>query len=489
MTTGDTDNIRPLHPLSDEEALAFLQANGVTKASKATLARRWGWSERTVGRRLDKWKTDGTITRRADGSIVVQTGAPAGEPGTTGVKAQAEPATTPAEPTMRGPRQADRQDPASENRHTGNLNDFNGCRVVPGDNPAGVPDTALGLPDVAPDSPATPAPTAPKPAGGQPDPAPLHAACVIEEEPTFCPLTALPARVQDAPPLAPAPAPEHSVPVSATVRAHPVGPDLVAVRPDQVSYFNTAADIFGYAAVAGVTGVGMWFSVRGFATMFPGMPISAMALDVAMEIIKIMMVGFLASHWRSTFWFWRLVLAVLVFGIASINATGVYSQLVAAHVSDRAVANADVAAKAERQEQEIAVTIRMQEAAVADVDRRIALLDDAVAKATATGKTKTAVQIADDTRKARAALTEERKREGVALASLQAQRAQVVAHGHQITATNAAEAAPIVYAAQLLGIDTSDPEQLIRLLIAVIVLCADPAALAFTAAIASRRRA
>ena len=49
-------------------------------------------------------------------------------------------------------------------------------------------------------------------------------------------------------------------------------------------------------------------------------------------------------------------------------------------------------------------------------------------------------------------------------------------------------AMPIMYAAETLGIGT-DPERAIRLLIALMVLCCDPLALALTAAVSVRRGA
>jgi hypothetical protein len=83
-------------------------------------------------------------------------------------------------------------------------------------------------------------------------------------------------------------------------------------------------------------------------------------------------------------------------------------------------------------------------------------------------------------RRTRAGLVDERKREAGALAALQAERATVAAKGRQIET----EAAPIRYVAELLGGDT-DSERAIRWLIALMVLCCDPLAIALTVATAS----
>ncbi len=68
------------------------------------------------------------------------------------------------------------------------------------------------------------------------------------------------------------------------------------------------------------------------------------------------------------------------------------------------------------------------------------------------------------------------------MAALKAERASVAAKGEQMET----EAAPIRYVAELLGVDT-DAEKAIRWLIALMVLCCDPLAIALTAAASARR--
>jgi len=167
-----------------------------------------------------------------------------------------------------------------------------------------------------------------------------------------------------------------------------------------------------------------------------------------------------------------------VFRLAVINAAGVYAQLVAAHVGDRGA----VTSRLEEQTADLEAKISVQAHTVADLDRRLAQIDAAVEKATEKGRTTAAMKLADDQRKARAGLVDERKREAGTLAALQAERAGVAAKGRQIET----EAAPIRYVAELLGVDT-DSERAIRWLIALMVLCCDPLAIALTAAASARR--
>jgi hypothetical protein len=209
-----------------------------------------------------------------------------------------------------------------------------------------------------------------------------------------------------------------------------------------------------------------------------GAPISVVGLAVAMEAAKLITAAWLAARWSATAWIWRIVLVLLVAGLAVINAAGVYSQLVRAHVEVRAAATSSI----ETQEAALAARIEVASAQVADLDRRIGQIDTAIDAATKRGKTGTALAAIESQRKTRGAFVQERNEAAGALAELKTERATVAAKGRQ----QATEAAPIVYVAEMLGMDT-DSERAIRRLIALMVLCADPLAIAITAAISARR--
>jgi hypothetical protein len=147
-------------------------------------------------------------------------------------------------------------------------------------------------------------------------------------------------------------------------------------------------------------------------------------------------------------------------------------------VGDRGAATSAI----ETQDAALAARIDVQAHQVADLDRRIAQIDAAIEKATMQGRTKGAMQLAEGQRQARAGLVEERKREAGTVASLQSERATVAARAHQAET----EAAPIRYVAELIGANT-DSERAIRWLIALMVLCCDPLAIALTAAASARK--
>jgi hypothetical protein len=143
------------------------------------------------------------------------------------------------------------------------------------------------------------------------------------------------------------------------------------------------------------------------------------------------------------------------------------------HVGERGAATS----RLEERNADIDAKIDVQAHKVADLDRRLGQIDSTIEEAAKRGRTNAALSAMDGQRKARGTLVDERNREAGTLAALKAERAGVAAKGRQIET----EAAPIRYVAELLGVDT-DSERAIRWLIALMVLCCDPLAIALTAA-------
>ena len=232
-------------------------------------------------------------------------------------------------------------------------------------------------------------------------------------------------------------------------------------------------DAAAYLAAVGLAAVAAWFSIRGMVVLFPGAPLSVVAMTVAMEAAKLVTAGWLARRWRMTTWTWRLTIVALVFGLAVINATGVYAQLVAAHMGERGAAQSAIAT----QDAALAVRIDVQAQTVADLDRRLGQIDSVIEEAARRGRTTTALTAIAAQRKSREALVEQRRTEASTLADFKAERSALGAKGRQIET----EAAPIRYVAELVGADT-DSERAIRWLILMMVICCDPLAIALTAA-------
>jgi hypothetical protein len=69
---------------------------------------------------------------------------------------------------------------------------------------------------------------------------------------------------------------------------------------------SAGLDLAAYLAAVGLAAVAAWFSIRGMVVLFPGAPLSVVAMAVAMEAAKLVTAGWLARRWRMTAWTWRL---------------------------------------------------------------------------------------------------------------------------------------------------------------------------------------
>jgi ribosomal protein L37E len=142
-----------------------------------------------------------------------------------------------------------------------------------------------------------------------------------------------------------------------------------------------------------------------------------------------------------------------------------------AHGSERGAVQSPI----EMQDATLAPRIEVQAHAVADLDRR--QIDSIIEEAAKRGRTNGVLPAIDGELKARQVLAGERRREASTLTDLKAERATLGANGRQIEA----EAVPTRGVAKGIGGDT-DSEGAIRWLLALMLLCCDPPAIAPTAA-------
>jgi hypothetical protein len=256
----------------------------------------------------------------------------------------------------------------------------------------------------------------------------------------------------------------------------PVLPAVVAPVHAPSRHVRSGSDYLAYLAAVALASVAGYFSVSGMAEIFPGAPWEVMTLAATMEGGKLIIVGWLASHWRDSGWRLRGMLTLLVLGLALINGIGVFGKLVEAHVGAVTGVQAQVAGKLETMD----VRISAQGSTVADLDRRIAQIDSAVDEATKRGRVNAAMALAEQKRRERDALSQQRGREAATLTALRTERAAL---GGERAHAEAA-AGPVRYLATLAGTDT---ETAVRWLILLMVACCDPAAIGLTIAAAGRK--
>ncbi len=240
-------------------------------------------------------------------------------------------------------------------------------------------------------------------------------------------------------------------------------------------------------AALGLEIVPVYFAVRGFVTLFPGEFYAVLVLAIVIDGAKMAAVGFLAAMGRLMPLLVRLALAFGIALTAFINAFSVYSQLVAAHVTDHTVAQVNAAAVASGEVMRLEATVLLQRRTVDDVRRQIEAHGAAVA-AEISAKPKAATRIMEDGDKKRAVLADKLEKATKHLEDLEGQKAQAVAKSSQTAARSEADAAPIAYLAKWLGIDASDRERVFQWQVAAIVLCADPFALTLMWAVGSVKR-
>jgi hypothetical protein len=217
------------------------------------------------------------------------------------------------------------------------------------------------------------------------------------------------------------------------------------------------------------------FSITGMTSIFVGSFWPVIAMGVALEAGKLSAVAWLARYRVTVPWRLRTALVVLVGVLMALNAIGAYGFLAKAHIGhaiDGDVAMAGVAA-------EIDANVSVHAGTVADLDRRIQQIDRAVDTATTKGRTKSAMELAGDQRKARAELVSQRTTEAKTIASLQVERAKADGARRKVEA----DLGPVKYLATLLGAKDDD---VLRWFILAVALLLDPAAVLLLAA-ATRR--
>ena len=256
-----------------------------------------------------------------------------------------------------------------------------------------------------------------------------------------------------------------------TVSAALAVPAAVSATPER------ASGAFALVAALALATVAAYFSVTGMAEIFPGATVAVMVLAATMEAGKLVIAGWLATHWRRVGWKMRSVMVALVAGLALINAAGVFGRLVEAHVSVAASARSSVAERIET----LDARVTAQSATVADLDGRIAQIDRAVDESTRRGRVTRAINIATQQRVTRDGLDAQRQAATAALVGLQTQRAALAGERFRIEASTG----PIQYLAMMAG---ATPEAAVRWLILLMVLCCDPAAIALTVAATGSRR-
>jgi hypothetical protein len=224
----------------------------------------------------------------------------------------------------------------------------------------------------------------------------------------------------------------------------------------------TVATLTAALSLAAVSG---GFSVYGMTSIFTGALYPVIGMGAALELGKLSAVAWLGHRHSSGSWGFKASLTMLVAVLMALNAVGAYGFLAKAHIASALAGDLAVAGRSADTD----ARLSMQAGVLADLDRRIGQIDGAIEKATAMGKTSSAMALADSQRKTRTELVAQRTSEARTLASLQVEKASVDGERRKVEA----DLGPVRYLATLLGAGDQD---VLRWFILIVAVLLDPAA-------------
>ena len=223
--------------------------------------------------------------------------------------------------------------------------------------------------------------------------------------------------------------------------------------------------VMACAALA-VAVVSAAFSIIGLTAVFTGAFWAVVGMGAAMECAKLSAVAWLGRHYATPRALKGAIVALVV-TLMALNAVGSYGFLAKAHLEHAVVAEAHVADHQAR----IDARKELAAANVADIDQRIAQIDNAVNEATKRGRTAIAMNLVERQTGRRSELVEERARAADALAAVEVERAGIANERQELTV----DSGPVRYLAALFG---EDDEKVMHWFVLAIALLLDPLAVA-----------
>jgi hypothetical protein len=231
-----------------------------------------------------------------------------------------------------------------------------------------------------------------------------------------------------------------------------------------------------FLAALALATVSAGFSITGLTSIFVGAFWPVVAMGCALELGKLSAVAWLGRYSSGAGWRLKGCLVALVAVLMGLNAIGAYGFLAKAHIGHQVEGETAAAGRAADVDARIAVQVKV----VSDFDRRIAQIDGIVEKATAKGRTGSAMALADQQRKTRGELAAQRVDAAKTLASLQVEKAGVEGQRAMVDA----DLGPVKYLATLIGVAD---EVVLRWFILVVAMLLDPAAVLLLYAAARAR--
>ena len=238
-----------------------------------------------------------------------------------------------------------------------------------------------------------------------------------------------------------------------------------AATPPQPRRRGLIPIVMACAALA-VAGVSASFSIIGLTAVFTGAFWAVVGMGAAMECAKLSAVGWLGRRYATSRALKGAIVALIV-TLMGLNAIGSYGFLAKAHIEHAFSAQSQVADHQAR----IDARKELAAANIADIDQRIAQIDNAVNEATKRGRTAVAMSVVDHQTGRRSELAEERARAADVLAAVQVEGAGIANERQEL----AVDSGPVRYFAALIG---QDDEKVMHWFVLAVALLLDPLAVA-----------
>jgi hypothetical protein len=224
--------------------------------------------------------------------------------------------------------------------------------------------------------------------------------------------------------------------------------------------FSRSITLIAALAIATVQG-GM--AVTGLTTVFAGAFWPVIAMGSTMEFAKLAGVAWLSRDDGTRPL--RTAMVALVAILMVLSSVGSFGFLTAAHLVKVTVSRAVV----DQHAAEVEARAKVQDAILADIDRRISQIDTGIDEMIKRGRAAAAMALADQLKRTRAELVAKRDGESLKSAGIEIEVARIRSDREQL----AADDGPVQYLAILLG---ASPDATMRIFILVVAILLDPLA-------------
>jgi hypothetical protein len=221
-----------------------------------------------------------------------------------------------------------------------------------------------------------------------------------------------------------------------------------------------------------VSAVSAYFSIIGLTTLFAAAFIPVVIMGGALEVGKLVTVSWLHRNWKTCPWLLKSYLSVAVVVLMFITSMGTFGFLSRAHIEQQlniSTGDADKIAIIDSQ-------IQNESSIIADYDKQIAQIDDALTKITEKGRGESSLQAADKQRKTRNDLVAKKNISIQKTSDLKAERIKL----NSAVKKTEAEVGPLRYIAEAVygsGHTTNDQlDAAVRMVIILLVVVFDPLA-------------